>query len=85
MSRLLVRVRRQKTDLILESKSVDWKLAVAAAFEERTTVTNEWLSETLRMGNKFEVCRKVNAWARSPDRILATKSGTHPKPQGLTP
>ena len=81
MSRLLVRVRRQRTDLILEGKSVDWKLAVAAALKERTTVTNEWLSETLRMGNKFEVSRKVNAWARSPDRILATRVGLTPSPK----
>ena len=48
--------------------------------KERTTVTNGWLSETLRMGNKFEVSRKVSAWARSPDRNLAKKVGLTPNP-----
>jgi hypothetical protein len=67
--------------LIREGKSVSWKLAVAAALKERTTVTNGWLSETLRMGNRFEVSRKVSRWSRSPDRDLAKKVGftTNPK------
>lgn len=50
---------------------------------ERTTVTNGWLSETLRIGNRFEVSRKISVWSRSPDRDMA-KSGEHPKPQSLT-
>ena len=80
LTRLLSQVGRQRTDLILEGKSVGWKLAVAAALKERTTATNGWLSETLRMGNKFEVSRKVSAWARSPDRNLAKKVGLTPNP-----
>ena len=81
LTRLLGCVGRQRTDLIREGKSVSWKLAVAAALKERTTVTNGWLSETLRMGNRFEVSRKVSRWSRSPDRDLAKKVGftTNPK------
>ena len=80
LTRLLSQVGRQRTDLILEGKSVGWKLAVAAALKDRTTATNGWLSETLRMGNKFEVSRKVSAWVRAPDRNLAKKVGLTPNP-----
>ena len=43
--------------------------------KERTTATNGWLSETLRMGNK------VVAWVRSPDRNLAKKVELTPNPK----
>ena len=74
LTRLLSQVGRQRTALIREGKSVGWKLAVAAALKERTTATNGWLSETLRMGNK------VVAWVRSPDRNLAKNVGLTPNP-----
>jgi putative transposase len=73
LTRLLGQVGKQRSDLIREGKSVTWKLAVAAALKERTTVTNRWLSETLRMGNLHEVSRKVSAWSRVPNRALAKK------------
>jgi hypothetical protein len=41
---------------------------MAAALKERTTVTNRWLSETLHLGNKHEVSRKVSARSREQDR-----------------
>jgi putative transposase len=67
LTRLLHQVGKQRSDLIREGKSVRWKLVVASALKGRTTVTNRWLSETMRMGNLHEVSRKVSAWLRTPD------------------
>lgn len=49
------------------------KPALAAALKARTTVTNRWLAETLRMGNPHEVNRKVGTWSRQPDPALQKK------------
>jgi REP element-mobilizing transposase RayT len=68
LTRLLDKAGKRRSDLIREGKSVTWKLAMAAALKERTTVTNRWLSETLHLGNRHEVSRKVSAWSREQDR-----------------
>ena len=73
LARLLRKLRRKPEELLRTGKSADWKLAIAAALKERTTVTNRWLATTLRMGNLHEVSRKVNAWTRQPDAALQKK------------
>ena len=70
---LLRKLRRKARDLSAEGKSVEWKLALAAALKSRTTVTNRWLATTLHMGNLHEVSRKVAAWIRQPDPGLLKK------------
>lgn len=80
LTRLLRLLGKQWSDVIREGKSVRWKLAAAAALKARTTVTNRWLSERLRMGNIDEVSRKVSAWSRTPDRTLAKQLGLTPSP-----
>lgn len=39
------------------AKSADWKVALAAEMKRRTTATNQWLADTLEMGNMFTVSR----------------------------
>lgn len=73
LSSLLRKLRRQPRELTGTGKSVDWKLAVAAALKARTTVTNRWLATTLALGNLHEVSRKVSAWSRQPDPALQRK------------
>ena len=73
MEQLLRKLGRSTKALAKEGKSVDWKLALAAALKSRTTVTNRWLGTTLQMGNLHEVSRKVAAWIRQPDAALAKK------------
>ena len=70
---VLRKLRRKPEELATTGKSVDWKLAAAAALKVRTTVTNRWLATTLHMGNLHEVSRKVGAWARQPDSALQKK------------
>jgi hypothetical protein len=70
---LLRKLRRRDQELAATGKSVDWKLAVAAALKARTTVTNRWLATELQMGNLHEVSRKVSAWNRQPDPALMKK------------
>jgi len=70
---LLRKLRRAEAELASAGKSADWKLALAAALKERTTVTNRWLATNLHMGNLHEVSRKVSAWARQPDAKLLKK------------
>ncbi len=65
LERELRRLRRKPDEIVASGKSEPWKLAVAAALKARTTVTNRWLSEHLRMGNHHEVSRKVSAWIRN--------------------
>lgn len=61
LDRLLGNLRRSAKDVAKEGKSVNWKLALAAALKSRTTVTNRWLGTALQMGNLHEVSRKVAA------------------------
>lgn len=70
LAALLRKLRRRPEDLTSTGKSVDWKLAIAAALKTRTTVTNRWLATTLHMGNLHEVSRKVGAWSRQSDPAL---------------
>ncbi len=65
LASLLQRERRSLTDLARSGKSVEWKVAIAAALKTRTTVTNSWLSENLHLGNRHEIGRKVAAWHRT--------------------
>jgi len=74
-----------RSDLATSGKSADWKIAIAAALEARTTVTNRWLATTLHLGNLYEVSRKVAVWMRNPEPTLAKKTPDNPKPQVLTP
>ncbi len=73
LGRLLKRLGKSGEALAREGKSAGWKLAIAAALKAKTTVTNRWLGEHLRLGGLFEVSRKVSAWTRQPDRQLAKK------------
>ena len=66
---LLKAVGRTEANLV-EGKSADWKLAIAAELKRRSTVTNRWLAETMQMGNLHEVSRKVAAWQRKPDQRM---------------
>jgi putative transposase len=75
LDRLLRQLKRTPGDLAREGKSVDWKLELAAALKTRTTVTNRWLADNLRMGNLHEVSRKVSAWSKRPDPALAKRFG----------
>ena len=70
---LLRKWRRKAGELAATGKSVDWKLAVAAALKARTTVTNRWLATTMHLGNLHEVSRKVSAWTRHADPALLKK------------
>ena len=67
LSVLLERLGRTAAELVTTGKSAPWKLALAAGLRARTTVTNRWLAENLRMGSLHEVSRKVSAWTRRPD------------------
>jgi len=55
----LQRFHHCREDLFNASKSADWKLQLALALKARTTVTNRWLGEHLRLGARDEVCRKL--------------------------
>jgi len=70
---LLRKLRRSTGNLAAEGKSVEWKLALAAALKSRTTATNRWLGSALQMGNLHEVSRKVAAWLRQPNPALMKK------------
>lgn len=39
------------------AKSADWKVALATEMKRRTTASNQWLADTLGMGNMFTVSR----------------------------
>ncbi len=81
LSRVLRQLRHDHAALQTAGKSVDWKLAAAAALKSRTTVTNRWLGHQLVMGNLHEVSRKVAAWLRRPDRHLLAKIKLSPNPK----
>jgi len=70
LQELLGKLGRNRRDLRRDGKFAEWKVAVAAAMKQRSTVTNRWLSENLAMGSLHEVSRQVAAWTRQPDRKL---------------
>ena len=82
---LLQRLDRTLADLPSAGKSVEWKVALAAALKIRTTVTNRWLSHHLHVGNRHEIGRKVAAWRRAPDIKLLRLLGLDPTPHNPTP
>ena len=82
---MLRRLRRSAPELPTSGKSVEWKVALAAALKMRTTVTNRWLSENLHLGNRHEIGRKVAAWRRAPNIMLARKLRLIPTPHNPTP
>ena len=60
--RTLLRIEKKTVaDIATDRKSANWKLEIAAAMKQRTTVTNRWLSDALRMGHPSEVSRLVTA------------------------
>lgn len=70
LEELLQKAGRRRTHLRRDGKFADWKVALAAAMKQRTTVTNRWLSENLAMGSLHEVSRQVSAWSGNPDQKL---------------
>jgi len=78
---LLRRLHHTKAELGTAGKSVGWKLAVAAGLKARTTVTNRWLAQNLRVRNRHEVGRKVAAWIRQPDHALLGLISQTPSPK----
>ena len=66
---------------LVEGKSAGWKLAIASDLKRRSTVTNRWLAETMKMGNLHEVSRKVAAWQRAPDRRMQSLLAKTPNPK----
>lgn len=66
---------------LMEGKSAGWKLAIAAELKRRSTVTNRWLAETMKMGNLHEVSRKVAAWRRAPDQRMQSLLAKTPNPK----
>jgi len=81
LRQLLDRLGRTEAQLASAGKSADWKIAVAAALKARTTATNRWLGTALRLGNLYEVSRKVAAWTRDPQPSLARKLQLTPNPK----
>lgn len=81
LDQLLQQLGRTRADLAQAGKSESWKVALGAALKTRTTATNRWLSENLKLGNLHEVSRKVNAWQRAPDARLARILGFSPNPK----
>lgn len=81
LSQLLKQVGKQNSDLAKEGKSVGWKVVVAAAMRQKTTVTNRWLGENLHLGNMYEVSRKISQWLRHPEMKLARKLSVAPNPK----
>jgi REP element-mobilizing transposase RayT len=75
LDELLGKVGRERSDLSVTPKSAGWKLAVAAALKERTTVTSRWLGQHLVMGSRSHVSRKVSSWRRNPNPALARLVG----------
>jgi REP element-mobilizing transposase RayT len=76
---LLKSIGRKPSEATADGKFAEWKVAVAAAMKERTTVTNRWLSDNLAMGSIPEVSRRVTAWNRNPDKALTRKLGNSTK------
>ena len=69
----LRRLGKSRADLIRDGKSEPWKVALASALKWRTTVTNRWLGENLKLGTLHEVSRKIGLWKKRPDATLDRK------------
>ncbi len=67
LAEALRKLGKTRQDIIRDPKSAAWKVAVAATLKKRTTATNRWLAEQLRMGGLHEVSRKVSAWTKTPN------------------
>lgn len=70
---LLKRLARKRPDGSADRKFAGWKVAVAAAMKQRTTVTNRWLKENLAIGSVPEISRRVAQWNRNPEKALLRK------------
>jgi REP element-mobilizing transposase RayT len=66
----LQRLGKSRADLIRDGKSEPWKVALASALKWRTTATNRWLGENLKLGALHEVSRKIGHWKKQPDPAL---------------
>jgi len=69
----LQRLGKNRADLIRDGKSEPWKIALASALKWRTTATNRWLGENLKLGALHEVSRKIGRWKKQPDPALDRK------------
>jgi hypothetical protein len=70
---LLKSIAREGSEATADRKFAEWKVAVAAAMKERTTVTNRSLKDNLAMGSVPEISRKVAARNRNPNKALLRK------------
>jgi putative transposase len=80
LTEALRKIDRKACELAATGKSVEWKIALAAALKARTTVTNRWLATHLALGSRYEVGRKVAAWLRQPTAPLFRQLGLSPRP-----
>ncbi|MDB6094341.1 MAG: hypothetical protein JWM32_1903 [Verrucomicrobia bacterium] len=70
VDRLLAQLGRNRAQLQVAGKSEEWKIALAAALKQRSTVTNRWLSKELHLGHISEVSRNVSAWTKQQHPLL---------------
>ena len=70
---LLKAIGRTRSEATADRKFAEWKVTVAAAMKERTSVTNRWLRDNLAMGSVAEVSRRVAAWNRKPQKAMLKK------------
>jgi REP element-mobilizing transposase RayT len=85
LDQLLRRVGHRHADLRTTGKSVEWKVAVAAALKCQTTADNPWLSRNLHLGSRHEIGRKVAAWLRDPSPTLLRQVGLNHTPHNPAP
>ena len=60
----LHQIGKKREDLVRAGKSESWKIEMAVFLKARTTATNRWLGENLKLGALHEVSRKLNAWTK---------------------
>ena len=56
----MVRLGKTPAEIQADTKSADWKIAVAAHLKATTTVTNPWIGSFLNMGHADAVSRYVS-------------------------
>ena len=71
LGELLKKSGHRRAEIGRAAKSARWKVELAAAMKERTTVTNRWLGEQLNMGGLHEVSRRVAAFLRETTNCKA--------------
>ena len=54
-------IKKTGREIETDPKGAAWKVAVAAVMKTRTTASNPWLAEQLRMGSPFRLSRLVSA------------------------